>query len=60
MNLSEKVKKTRMTAFIRQELFVKEIGVLFAAVNRLDSGKTMNLLNDYCRKNDIDFDIVLE
>ena len=41
----------------------KEIGVSFATVNRWETGKakpnlkTMKLIDEYCKKNAIDFDI---
>ena len=49
--------------FVIKEDFAKEIGVSFATVNRWETGKakpnlkTMKLIDDYCKRNDIDFDI---
>ena len=46
--------------------FAKELGVSFATINRIESGKskptykTMKLIDDYCKKNAIDFDITKE
>ncbi len=63
MNFSEDIKKIRRKAFLTQEKFAKEIGVSFATVNRWETGKakpnlkTMKLIDDYCKRNDIDFDI---
>ena len=43
--------------------FAKELGVSFATVNRWETGKakptlkTMKLIDDYCKKHSIDFDI---
>ena len=43
--------------------FAKELGVSFATVNRWETGKakpnlkTMKLIDEYCKKNGIDFDI---
>ena len=48
---------------LTQEDFAKEIGVSFATVNRWETGKakpnlkTMKLIDEYCKKNSIDFDI---
>ena len=66
MNFSEKIKQIRQQHFLSQEAFAKELGVSFATVNRWESGKTkptyktMKLIDDYCRSNNIDFDITKE
>ena len=63
MSFAEDIKKKRRKAFLTQEDFAKEIGVSFATVNRWETGKakpnlkTMKLIDDYCKKNKIDFDI---
>ena len=63
MSFSEDIKRIRQKAFLTQEDFAKEIGVSFATVNRWETGKakpnlkTMKLIDDYCKRNDIDFDI---
>lgn len=63
MSFSEDIKRVRRKAFLTQEDFAKEIGVSFATVNRWETGKakpnlkTMKLIDDYCKRNDIDFDI---
>ena len=63
MSFSEDIKRIRRKAFLTQEDFAKEIGVSFATVNRWETGKarpnlkTMNLIDDYCKRNEIDFDI---
>jgi len=63
MSFSEGIKRIRRKAFLTQENFAKEIGVSFATVNRWETGKakpnlkTMKLIDDYCKRNDIDFDI---
>ncbi|MEA4830836.1 MAG: helix-turn-helix transcriptional regulator [Enterococcus thailandicus] len=63
MNFSEDIKRIRRKMFLTQEDFAKEIGVSFATVNRWETGKakpnlkTMKLIDDYCKRNDIDFDI---
>ena len=66
MNFSENIKKIRQQRFLSQEAFAKELGVSFATVNRWESNKskptykTMKLIDDYCRSNNIDFDISKE
>lgn len=66
MIFAEKIKQIRQQRFLSQEAFAKELGVSFATVNRWESGKTkptyktMKLLDDYCRCNNIDFDIMKE
>ena len=66
MNFAEKLKQIRQQSFLSQEAFAKELGVSFATVNRWESGKTkptyktMKLIDDYCRSNNIDFDITKE
>lgn len=63
MSFSEDIKRIRRKAFLTQEDFAKQIGVSFATVNRWETGKakpnlkTMKLIDDYCKRNDIDFDI---
>lgn len=63
MNFSENIKRIRRKAFMSQEDFAKEIGVSFATVNRWETRKarpnlkTMKLIDEYCKKNGIDFDI---
>lgn len=63
MSFSENIKRIRRKSFLTQENFAKEIGVSFATVNRWETGKakpnlkTMKLIDDYCKKNHIDFDI---
>lgn len=63
MSFSEDIKRIRRKAFLTQEDFAKEIGVSFATVNRWETGKakpnlkTMKLIDDYCKRNDINFDI---
>ena len=66
MTFSETIKQIRQKHFLSQEAFAKELGVSFATVNRWESGKTkptyktMKLLDDYCKKNGILFDISAE
>lgn len=63
MNFSEDIRRIRRKAFMSQEDFAKAIGVSFATVNRWETGKakpnlkTMKLIDEYCKRNLIDFDI---
>ena len=63
MAFSEDIQKIRRKAFMTQEDFAKEIGVSCITVTRWETGKakpnlkTMKLIDDYCKKNRIDFDI---
>ena len=66
MSFPNKIKSIRQTCLLGQEAFAKELGVSFATVNRWESGKTkptyktMKLIDGYCRRNNIDFDITKE
>lgn len=66
MTFSETIKQIRQKHFLSQEAFAKELGVSFATVNRWESGKTkptyktMKLLDDYCKKSGLPFDITIE
>ena len=66
MNFSEKIKQIRQQRFLSQEAFAKELGVSFATVNRWESEKnkptykTMKLIDEYCKNNNIDFDVSKE
>lgn len=63
MSFAEDIKCIRRKAFLTQEDFAKEIGVSFATVNRWETGKakpnlkTMKLIDNYCKKNFINFDV---
>lgn len=63
MAFSEDIKRIRRKAFLTQEKFAQEIGVSCITVTRWETGKakpnlkTMKLIDDYCKKNAIDFDI---
>lgn len=63
MSFAEDIKRICRKAFLTQEDFAKEIGVSFATVNRWETGKakpnlkTMKLIDEYCKKNAINFDI---
>ena len=63
MAFSEDIKKIRRKAFMTQEDFAKELGVSCITVTRWETGKakpnlkTMKLIDEYCKKNTINFDI---
>lgn len=63
MCLSSEIKLIRQKCMLSQQAFAKELGVSFATINRLESGKTtpsyktMKLIDDYCRQHSIDFDV---
>ena len=63
MSFAEDIKKLRLSAILTQEEFAKEVGVSFATVNRWETGKSkptikaMKMIDEYCKKNDIDFNI---
>lgn len=63
MSFSENIKKLRRKAFLTQEDFAKELGVSYTTVNRWETGKTkpnlkaMKLIDDFCNRNTLDFDI---
>ena len=63
MSFSDDIRVIRQKCFLSQEAFAKELGVSFATVNRWESGKTkptyrtMKLIDAFCKKNRIGFDI---
>lgn len=63
MSFTEDIKKIRLKGFMTQEAFAKELGVSFNTVNRWEKGrqkpsiKVMKQIDDYCKNNNIDFDI---
>lgn len=66
MNFPEKLKQIRQQHLLSQEAFAKELGVSFATVNRWEcrktkpTYKTMKLIDEYCKSNNIDFDVSKE
>lgn len=66
MNFQESIKQLRQSQFLSQEAFAKELGVSFTTVNRWETGKakptykTMKLINDYCKVNNLDFRVSME
>ena len=63
MNFAESIRMIRKKNLLSQESFAKELGVSFATVNRWESGKykptykTMKLIDEYCKRTNIDYDI---
>lgn len=63
MSFAEDIKKIRRKAFLTQEDFAKQIGVSYTTINRWETGKSkpnlkaMKLIDNYCKKNSIDFDV---
>lgn len=66
MSFGNDIKIIRQRSLMSQEAFAQALGVSFTTVNRWESGKckpsykTMKLINDYCKTNNIDFDISKE
>ena len=66
MSFAEDIKKIRLKTFLTQEDFAKELGVSFNSVNRWENGKqkpsikVMKAIDEYCKRNNIDFDIAEE
>ncbi len=66
MSFATDIKRIRRKAFLNQEAFAREIGVSFATVNRWENGKakpnlkTMKLIDEYCKRNSLCFDICEE
>lgn len=64
MSFSDDIKTIRKKCFLSQEAFAKELGIAFSTVNRWETGKakpnyiTMKLIDDFCKKKGIDFDII--
>ena len=63
MRFCDHIRSIRQKYFLSQETFAKELGVSFATVNRWESGKTkptyrtMKLIDDFCKKSGIEFDV---
>ena len=63
MEFCDDIRVIRQKCFMSQEAFAKELGVSFATVNRWESGKTkptyktMKLIDEFCKKNNLNFDI---
>ena len=63
IGFSDDIKGIRKRCFLSQEAFAKELGIAFSTVNRWEAGKaksnyrTMKLIDDFCKKNNIDYNI---
>ena len=63
MKYSEAIKLLRKTLILSQVEFAELLGVSYMSVNRWETGKskpnynTMKLINEFCEKHSIDFDI---
>ncbi len=63
MGFPEEIKKVRHMGLLTQQDFAEKLGVSYATINRWETGKampnlkTMKLIDEYCKKNNIDFDI---
>lgn len=66
MSFSNDIKVVRQKSLLSQEAFAQTLGVSFTTVNRWETGKskpsykTMKLIDDFCKANNIDFDISKE
>lgn len=66
MSFSNDIKVIRQKSLLSQEAFAQILGVSFTTVNRWETGKskpsykTMKLIDDFCKTNNIDFDISKE
>ena len=66
MSFSNDIKVIRQKSLLSQEAFSQILGVSFTTVNRWETGKskqsykTMKLIDDFCKSNNIDFDISKE
>jgi transcriptional regulator with XRE-family HTH domain len=62
MTFGEKAKVARLKQFMSQEAMAKELGISFAAYNRLENGKaqpnyaTQKAFHEFCVKNGIKFE----
>lgn len=66
MSFSKDIKRVRQSGLLSQEAFAQALGVSFTTVNRWESGKSkpsykaMKNIDEYCKENNIDFDISQE
>ena len=66
MPFSDEIKKIRQKQFMSQSDFANILGVSFTTVNRWETGKSkpsykaMKIIDNYCKKNGIDFDVSKE
>lgn len=63
MSFSSDIKMIRQKNLLSQEAFAQSLGISFTTVNRWECGKakpsykTLKLINDYCKDNNIEFDV---
>lgn len=63
MDFADSIKQIRKQSLMSQTDFAEELGVAFSTVNRWEMGKSLpnykakKAIDDYCKKNEIDFDI---
>jgi len=63
MSFAEAIKQIRCKCLLSQEAFAKTLGVSFTTVNRWETGKSkpsfkaLRIIDEYCKKNNIDFDV---
>ncbi len=66
MSFCKDIKRVRQNSLLSQEAFAQALGVSFTTVNRWESGKSkpsykaMKNIDEYCKANNIDFDISQE
>lgn len=66
MSFSNDIKNVRKKALLSQETFAQALGVSFTTVNRWETGKCkpsykgMKIIDEFCKKHSIDFDISKE
>ena len=66
MEWAKVIKEIRTACLLSQEDFAKELGVSFTTVNRRETGKSkpsykaLKLIDDYCKKNTVDIDIIVD
>ena len=64
MEFSQAIRQIRQRSLLSQEEFAKRIGVSFTTVNRWEAGKSkpsfkaLRNIDDYCKKEKIDFNTV--
>lgn len=66
MSFSTDIKVIRQKSLLSQEAFAQALGVSFTTVNRWEGGKSkpsykaMKLIDEFCKENNIDFDVSKE
>lgn len=66
MKWAKIIRDIRTAGLLSQEDFAKELGVSFTTVNRWETGKSnpsykaLKLIDEYCKKNNVDIDIKKE